>query len=85
MARYGHSCGIVHWLNPISDVIEDFVVVAGGFNGRLLTTSELLFVDNLEAGFVFGPGDVQSLMGERLCTISIDMLYMFVPSIGLFK
>ena len=56
-ARYGHSCGILKWFNPFSDRLEDIVVVAGGFNGRVLTSVEYLYVDNIDFGFLYGPGD----------------------------
>jgi hypothetical protein len=37
-------------LNPETEVEEEIVVVAGGYNGKVLPTVELLFVDDLEAG-----------------------------------
>ena len=55
IARYGHSCGLINWLNPATDEQEQVVVVAGGYNGQLLSSSELLFVNNFESGFSMGP------------------------------
>ncbi len=38
-ARYGHSCGILQWYNPLSELLEDIVVVTGRFNGFNMRTS----------------------------------------------
>jgi hypothetical protein len=54
----------MQWYNPLSDRLEDIVVVAGGFNGRLLSSVELLYVDNIEYGFLFGPGKLNHFSFE---------------------
>jgi len=42
-------------LNPTSGQEEEVFVVAGGYNGRLLTSTELLALKNPESGFEIGP------------------------------
>ena len=71
-ARYGHSCGILKWFNPLSERLEDIVVVAGGFNGKVLTSVEYLYVDNIEFGFTTGPGKYQFNTLEMRCWVSTD-------------
>ena len=50
VARYGHSCDILSFQNPETEVGGNVVVVAGGYNGKVLSSVELLFVDDVEAG-----------------------------------
>ena len=42
-------------MNPTSGQEEEVVVVAGGYNARLLTSTELLVLKNPESGFEMGP------------------------------
>ena len=53
MGRYGHSCGLLQ----DSVTGEAFVVVAGGLNGNILSSVELLKVgtDLWTAGTGFSP------------------------------
>jgi hypothetical protein len=56
-SRIDHSCGILHWNNPDTGSMEQVVVVAGGYSAfsSYLDSVELLFLDNLDAGWVEGP------------------------------
>jgi hypothetical protein len=59
-ARYGASCGVLNWMNPQSNQMEKIVVAAGGggYNGYILSTTELLYVDRI--------GDYNWIMGPSL-------------------
>jgi hypothetical protein len=58
-SRYAHSCGVMNWLNPDTEMLEKVVVVAGGYDGKDdLTSVELLFLngyDLFQDGWVKGP------------------------------
>ena len=47
--RNGASCSILNWLNNVTGQYEKVVVVAGGDN---LASSNLLFLDDFESGWV---------------------------------
>jgi hypothetical protein len=56
ISRSYHSCGIMNWINPATGIKEKVVVAAGGIagNSSLLASIELLFLENLDAGWVSG-------------------------------
>ena len=43
--RCKNACGILNWFNPDTDQAEKVVVVAGGYDGVYLSSTELLFVN----------------------------------------
>lgn len=49
------SCSTVNWKNPSNGQVEKVVVVAGGFNGAVLSSVELLIINNIERGWQDGP------------------------------
>ena len=57
--RHFHSCGVMNWINPSTETEEKVVVVAGGQSPRKV---ELLYLNDLQTGWVFGP----SLLGDLL-------------------
>ena len=60
--RKFQSCGVLNWINPETETEEKVVVVAGGEQGSFSRVKvELLFLNDLKTGWVFGP----SLLGER--------------------
>ena len=55
-ARFWVSCAVVEWKNPADGQLEQVVVVAGGNQeGFQLSTVELLYIDNITAGWQPGP------------------------------
>ena len=54
-ARYHAGCATVHWKNPADGQLEQVVVVAGGFNAGYLSSTELLYINNIAAGWQPGP------------------------------
>jgi hypothetical protein len=53
--RWGHSCGVMNWLNPTTNQAEKIVVAAGG---GYLSSVELLYLEKWETnneGWLIGP------------------------------
>jgi hypothetical protein len=51
IGRNSPACGVLNWVNPNTGDTEKVVVAAGGSQ---LNTVELLFLDNLSAGWLIG-------------------------------
>ena len=69
--RLLHSCGILSWLNPITDQIENVVVVAGGGDNSSvpLTSVELLHLENfqdLDLYWEEGPSLPKTVLGATM-------------------
>ncbi len=60
--RQFHSCGVMNWINPETGTEEKIVVVVGGNDeGSDRKGVELLYLNDLQTGWVFGP----SVLGTR--------------------
>ena len=60
LKRYGHTCGILNWINSTTDQMQRVIVVAGGLNtnNTQLTSVELLYLSDYEtfnSGWIVGP------------------------------
>ena len=65
--RHFQSCGVMNWINPNSEAEEKIVVVAaGGDIDSPPMKVELLYLNDLQTGWVFGP----SLLGDLLISDS---------------
>ena len=60
--RQYHSCGVMNWINPNTESEEKIVVVAGG---QPPLKVELLYLNNLQAGWVYGPSLLGDMMGPE--------------------
>jgi len=53
--RTQHACGVMNWKNPDTGSLEKVVVAAGGAGGPVLKSVELLFLEDINSGWVAGP------------------------------
>ena len=65
--RARHSCGVMKMLNQNTGEVEKVVVVAGGDNqDQHHNTTELLFWNNLDQGWVMGPSLPYGIAGSSM-------------------